>query len=81
MLCRILFQQVLEVWRAGTDDHLVSFGVLTLKYLPRQCVHQRLRTENYPSYAHLSGDGHVAEALLVSEVLEGGYHVGLEVVT
>ena len=81
MLCRILFQQVLEVWRAGTEDHLVSLGVLTLKYLPRQFMHQRPQTENHARYAHLSGNGHVAKALLVSEVLEGGYHVGLEVVT
>ena len=28
----------------------------------------------------LGGDGHVAEGLLVSEVFEGGHHVGLEVV-
>merc|ERR1719239_799711 len=46
MLCRILFQQILEVWRAGTEDHLVSLGMLTLMYLPRQCMHQRPQTEN-----------------------------------
>ena len=28
----------------------------------------------------LSGDGHVAEGLLVPQMLEGGDHVGLEVV-
>ena len=28
----------------------------------------------------VAGDGHVAEGLLISEVLEGGHHVGLEVV-
>ena len=30
--------------------------------------------------AHLCGDGDIAEALLVPEVLEGGDHVRLEVV-
>ena len=57
MLGRILLQQVLEVWATGTENHLVSLGVLAL-----------------------SGDGHVAEGLLISEVLEGRHHVGLEVV-
>ena len=57
MLGRILLQQVLEVWATGTENHLVSLGVLAL-----------------------SGDGHVAEGLLVPQVLEGGHHVGLEVV-
>ena len=28
----------------------------------------------------LGGDGHVAEGLLVSEVFEGGHHVGLEII-
>jgi len=28
----------------------------------------------------LSGDGHVTKALLIPEVLEGGDHVGLEIV-
>ena len=42
---------------AGTEDHLVSLGVLTF-----------------------GGDGDVTEGLLVSEVLERGHHVGLEVI-
>ena len=29
---------------------------------------------------HLCGDGHVAKALLVPEMFEGGDHVGLEIV-
>ena len=29
---------------------------------------------------HLGSDGHITEALLVPEVLEGGHHVGLEVI-
>ena len=29
---------------------------------------------------HLCGDGHVAKALLIPEVFEGGDHVGLEIV-
>merc|ERR1719206_635035 len=53
----VLLQQVLEVGRAGAQDHLVSFRVLTL-----------------------GSDGHITEALLVPEVLEGGDHVGLEVI-
>ena len=28
----------------------------------------------------VTGEGHVTEGLLVPQVLEGGYHVGLEVV-
>ena len=57
MLGRILLQQVLEVWATGTENHLVSLGVLAL-----------------------SGDGHVAEGLLVPQVLEAGDHVGLEII-
>ena len=30
MLGRILLQQVLEVWATGTENHLVSLGVLAL---------------------------------------------------
>ena len=30
MLCGVLLQQVLEVWRAGAQDHLVRFRVLAL---------------------------------------------------
>ena len=30
MFCWVLLQQVLEVWRASAQDHLVGLGMLTL---------------------------------------------------
>ena len=72
VLGRILLQQVLEVWGAGTKDHLVGFRVLTLNNIRQGCV--------YLNGKYLSGNGHITEALLISEVFEGGNHVGLEVI-
>ena len=72
VLCRVLLQQILEVWGAGTKDHLMGFRVLTLHNIYELCVQLN---EKY-----LSCNGHIAEALLIPEVFEGGNHVGLEVI-
>ena len=72
VLCRVLLQQVLEVWGAGTKDHLVGFCVLTLHNIYELCVQLNGK--------YLSCNGYIAEALLIPEVFEGGNHVGLEVI-
>ena len=72
VLGRILLQQVLEVWGAGTKDHLVGFRVLTLHNIYELCVQLDGK--------YLSCNGYIAEALLIPEVFEGGNHVGLEVI-
>ena len=74
MFCRILFQQVFEVRGAGAQNHLVGLGVLALMISLHALQHA---TGNK---GYLGGNGDVAEALLISQVLERGDHVGLEVV-
>ena len=74
MLGRILFQQVFEVRGAGAQNHLVGLGVLALMISLHALQHA---TGNK---GYLGGNGDVAEALLISQVLERGDHVGLEVV-
>ena len=66
-------------WNVLEDDDGVLGGVL----LQQSLEIGRTSGENHlVSLAALAvaGDGHVAEGLLISEVLEGGHHVGLEVV-
>ena len=74
MFCRILFQQVFEIRGAGAQNHLVGLGVLALMISLHALQHA---TGNK---GYLGGNGDVAEALLISQVLERGDHVGLEVV-
>ena len=70
MFCRILFQQVFEIRGAGAQNHLVGLGVLALM----------ISLHATGNKGYLGGNGDVAEALLISQVLERGDHVGLEVV-
>ena len=74
MFCRILFQQVLEVRGAGAQNHLVGLGVLALRIILNALQHATGNRD------YLGGNGDVAEALLISQVLERGDHIGLEVV-
>ena len=57
VLSRVLFEECLEVGRAGGQDHLVSLARLSI-----------------------ASQRDVCKGLLVAEVLEGGDHVGLEVI-
>ena len=66
MFCRILFQQVFEVRGAGAQNHLVGLGVLALMISLHALQHA---TGNK---GYLGGNGDVAEALLISQVLERG---------
>ena len=70
----VLLQQVLEVGGASTQNHLVSFCVLTLKIAEPLPFNWKQQTE------YLSCNGHITEAFLIPEVFEGGNHVGLEIV-
>ena len=70
----VLLQEVLEVGAAGAQYHLVGLGVLALMISLHALQHA---TGNK---GYLGGNGYVAEALLISQVLERGDHVGLEVV-
>ena len=74
MFCRILIQQVFEVRGAGAQNHLVGLGVLALMISLHALQHA---TGNK---GYLGGNGDVTEALLISQVLERGDHVSLEVV-
>ena len=74
MFCRILIQQVFEVRGAGAQNHLVGLGVLALII----SFHTLQHATGNGDYLCCNGD--VAEALLISQVLERGDHVGLEVV-
>ena len=81
VLGRVLLQQVLEVGRAGAEDHLVGLSVLALK--TQKSFNGGLtkeRNNQVDISKYLGGDRDVTEALLVPEVFEGGDHVGLEVV-
>ena len=74
MFCRILFQQVFEIRGAGAQNHLVGLGVLALII----SFHTLQHATGNGGYLCCNGD--VAEALLISQVLERGDHVSLEVV-
>ena len=74
MFCRILIQQVFEVRGAGAQNHLVGLGVLALMISLHALQHA---TGNK---GYLGGNGDVTEALLISQVLERGDHVSLEVI-
>ena len=60
MFCWVLLQQVLEVWRASAQDHLVGLGMLTLNTVQsmpnftKVCLPQ-LRSSHHRSFSRLWG--------------------------
>ena len=72
----VLLQQVLEVWRTGAENHLVSLGVLTLSGCNQRSCYQKKASKDEWILAY----GHVTERLFISQMFERGHHVGLEVI-
>ena len=72
----ILLEKILEVWTARAENHLVSLGVLTLRGCNQRTCYQKKATKDEWILAY----GHVTERLFISQMFEGGHHVGLEVI-